>query len=110
MWRSVFARNLRKKFGISVEETAEYLNQRGNVGMLDHHKTSLPLTKYPWVQITTSKCGALLVYEMLSPRYHLEDLWPLVELTNIYDLWKKDDEKLESKRYANLRTIIYHYL
>ena len=33
---------------ISPSETvAEYLNQRGHVGLLDHHKTAIPLSKYP---------------------------------------------------------------
>lgn len=81
---------------ISVsEEVAEYLNQRGRVGLLDHHKTALPLTKYPWVTVNTEKCGALLTYELLSQRYNIHDYYDLVRLTQIYDTWQKDDPEFE---------------
>jgi oligoribonuclease NrnB/cAMP/cGMP phosphodiesterase (DHH superfamily) len=72
-------------------EVVEYLNQRGKVGLLDHHKTAIPLTKYPWARVVQNKCGAMLVYEMLAQRFNINDYYPLVELADTYDRWVQDD-------------------
>lgn len=54
------------------EETAELLNKRGNVKLLDHHPTALGLNKYDWcdVVIEDSKgiktSGTMLFYHWLG--------------------------------------------
>jgi oligoribonuclease NrnB/cAMP/cGMP phosphodiesterase (DHH superfamily) len=87
---------------ISVsEDVAEFLNQRGSVGLLDHHKTALPLTRFPWVKVDMNKSGCLLVYEMLASRFYLTDLWPLVELADTYDRWQQNHPKWEQAKQLN---------
>jgi len=74
-------------------EIAEYLNSRGSVGMLDHHKSALHLIRFPWAKVDVTKSGALMVYEMLSSRFNIDDLYPLVDLANTRDLWIQDNEE-----------------
>jgi oligoribonuclease NrnB/cAMP/cGMP phosphodiesterase (DHH superfamily) len=81
------------------DEIANFLNERGGVGLLDHHKTAIPLLRYPWAKVDTTKSGALMIYEMLSSRFNIDDLYPLVDLANTRDLWIQDDkEKFEHAR------------
>lgn len=73
------------------DAVAEFLNSRGSVGILDHHKSALPLIRFPWAKVDITKSGALMVYEMLASRFHIDDLYPLVDLANTRDLWIQDD-------------------
>lgn len=87
---------------ISVSpELATGLNDRGYVGLLDHHANLDYLQQYSWAQITPKKCGAMLVYEMLSKGFHLEDYYPLVKLTNLWDRWRKNDVEFEKAKILN---------
>jgi oligoribonuclease NrnB/cAMP/cGMP phosphodiesterase (DHH superfamily) len=88
-------------------EVAEYLNHRGRIGLIDHHKTALPLSKYTWANVTTGKSGAMLVYEMLAQRFNIQDYYPLVELTNTYDMWNESDPKFpQAEKLSRLLGLI----
>ena len=83
------------------EETAELLNKRGNVKLLDHHPTALGLNKYDWcdVVIEDSKgiktSGTMLFYHWLSMNGCLSEeldnnkaLERFAELVRDYDTWR----------------------
>lgn len=74
---------------LSVDElTAKRLDQRGKVGLLDHHRTAKWLAdKYEWAQVADDKCGTRLVYEMLGKWFNLEDLARFVDVVEDWDLW-----------------------
>ncbi|WP_047153293.1 DHH family phosphoesterase [Aneurinibacillus tyrosinisolvens] len=69
---------------------AEKLNNRGNVVLLDHHKTSTWLAQYNWARIDITKSASFIFYEFLKsnfPNCSIEKYSSLVERTNDYDLW-----------------------
>ena len=83
------------------EETAELLNKRGNVQLLDHHPTALGLNKYDWcdVVIEDSKgiktSGTMLFYHWLGMNGCLSEelennkaLERFAELVRDYDTWR----------------------
>lgn len=70
---------------------AEIFNQRGKVGLVDHHRTAEWLTeKYEWATVVQGKCGTRLVYELLSPWFNITDLEPFVDVVESWDLWGND--------------------
>jgi len=88
------------------KDIIEELDRRGNVKLIDHHKTSLWLNDYKWATVDTSKCATYLFYKYLIDGYIYKE-YPLnriynkdilsvlgnyldfVELTNDYDLYLK---------------------
>jgi oligoribonuclease NrnB/cAMP/cGMP phosphodiesterase (DHH superfamily) len=71
-------------------ELAAVLDQRGAVALLDHHKTALHLNKYEWAKVNedNSKCGAMMLYEMLQANHYVvEDYKDMVDRVDDYDRW-----------------------
>lgn len=75
---------------ISVESSvAEFLDRRGNVVLLDHHKTAEWLNKHRWAKVQANKSGAALLYEFLCiTNYADVDVYDdLVARADDYDRW-----------------------
>lgn len=83
------------------EETAELLNKRGNVQLLDHHPTALGLNKYLWCDVTIeyedNKLGVIktsgteMFYYWLVDNGYLKStdtLKRFAELVRDYDTWR----------------------
>lgn len=83
------------------EETAELLNKRGNVQLLDHHPTALGLNKYDWCSVTIEyedmelgiikTSGTEMFYYWLIENGYLKDsetLRRFAELVRDYDTWR----------------------
>ena len=83
------------------EETAELLNKRGNVKLLDHHLTALGLNKYDWCDIVIEDSkgiktsGTMLFYHWLGMNGCLSEeldnnkaLERFAELVRDYDTWR----------------------
>ena len=89
------------------EEVAEYLNFRGNVYLLDHHKTALKLSKYNWCTIDekNEKCGSMLLYNFVtrnaSNPFSVVKLKELVTLADDHDRWIKQYPKTEDLKYLH---------
>ncbi|CAM3648194.1 MULTISPECIES: DHH family phosphoesterase [Paenibacillus] len=99
------APDIEKQLNLFVEEG-------GQVQLIDHHKTALHLNDYMWGQVTvTHRDGRLasatsLLYEYLIQHGHLsqsESLDQFVELVRLYDTWEWEEaEKPEAKRLNDL--------
>lgn len=86
---------------ISVNHhVAEYLNGRGGVGLIDNNGDKY-LNKYPWANVDISKSGTLMLYEVLSKNYLLEDYLPMVEAIDAFDLWRKDTQEFSKGSILN---------
>jgi oligoribonuclease NrnB/cAMP/cGMP phosphodiesterase (DHH superfamily) len=81
---------------ISVnKEVAALLDRRGKVGLLDHHHTAKWLMQYSWANVDMTKCGTRMIYEMLSPYFHIGDYEPFVDVVEDWDLtgWQSEEGK-----------------
>jgi oligoribonuclease NrnB/cAMP/cGMP phosphodiesterase (DHH superfamily) len=73
---------------IKTNELADRLQERGNFELVDHHPTAKWLMEgYQWALVNTEKSATMLMYEVMSTRFNIEDLLPLVTLVNNYDTW-----------------------
>jgi uncharacterized protein len=106
---------------LSVDETNEhglnvFVKSGGKVKLIDHHKTSLHLGKYPWGMVQVSyENGKLasatsLFYEyliqngLLKPANALDEF---VELVRQYDTWEWEQHaQLQAKRLNDLFYLI----
>lgn len=106
---------------LSVDETNEkglneFVKSGGKVKLIDHHKTSLHLNKYPWgmVQIAYENgklaSATSLFYEyliqngLLKPMKGLDEF---VELVRQYDTWEwEQNEYIKAKRLNDLFYLI----
>lgn len=69
------------------QEMAKALDKRGKVGLLDHHHTARWLAeKYDWAEVSDKDCGTKMIYEMLSPRFHLGDYEFFANLVQDWDV------------------------
>ncbi len=78
------------------QETAEKLNKRGRVTLLDHHKTAAWLNQYPWAQIDNNRCGTALFYNYLvaqNSQLNLQPYEDFVLLVNDHDMWLHKDPR-----------------
>lgn len=76
------------------QELAERLDRRGNVTLIDHHITSLPLAeKYPWAVVDISRCAALSLWHHLGGEERLPEYEELAVLANDRDLWIRQDPR-----------------
>lgn len=67
---------------------------RGDLYLLDHHKTAIPLSDIPWCTIDkeNSRCGAKMLYDWLldnAPSSHFMECKRFVELIDDHDRWIK---------------------
>ncbi len=69
------------------QEVAEFLDQRGNVELIDHHFTAERLSVYPWCLVDPTICATSLMYNVMSTRFTLTDYKLFVDLVNNYDTW-----------------------
>lgn len=72
---------------VSSETLAEEMDKRGKVELIDHHHTAEWLSKYEWALVNTTKSASMIMYEVMSTRFNIEDLLPLVTLIDNYDTW-----------------------
>lgn len=73
---------------ISVNSnTANILNDRGRVALLDHHATAEWLNQYEWASVVQGKCGTRLIFEVMSAWFNLQDLESTVDMIEDWDLW-----------------------
>ena len=104
------------------EETAELLNKRGNVQLLDHHPTALGLNKYDWcdVVIEDSKgiktSGTMLFYHWLGMNDCLSEelennkaLERFAELVRDYDTWRWSELGEEGVICKQVNDLMYLY-
>lgn len=104
------------------EETAELLNKRGNVQLLDHHPTALGLNKYDWcdVVIEDSKgiktSGTMLFYHYLGMNGCLSEelennkaLERFAELVRDYDTWRWSELGDEGVICKQVNDLLYLY-
>lgn len=104
------------------EETAELLNKRGNVQLLDHHPTALGLNKYDWcdVVIEDSKgiktSGTMLFYHWLGMNGCLSEelennkaLEKFAELVRDYDTWRWSELGDEGVICKQINDLLYLY-
>ncbi len=68
-------------------EIAEYLDQRGNVELIDHHYTAEKLNEYPWCIVDESVCATKLMFNVMSTRFTLGDYKLFVDIVDNYDRW-----------------------
>lgn len=88
------------------EDTAAYLDMRGNVELIDHHGTAKWLQdKYPWALVDTSWCGTKLMYQVMSRTFMIKDYEPFVELVDNYDRWGNGNGPTEQAK--NLSRLVY---
>lgn len=104
------------------EETAELLNKRGNVQLLDHHPTALGLNKYDWcdVVIEDSKgiktSGTMLFYHWLGMNGCLSEelennkaLERFAELVRNYDTWRWSELGADGVICKQVNDLLYLY-
>ena len=104
------------------EETAELLNKRGNVQLLDHHPTALGLNKYDWcdVVIEDSKgiktSGTMLFYHWLGMNGCLSEelennkaLERFAELVRDYDTWRWSELGEDGVICKQVNDLLYLY-
>lgn len=73
---------------LSVNEAvAQFLDERGNVELIDHHFTAERLTVYPWCLVDPTKCATLLMHDVMSTRFTLTDYMLFADLVDDYDRW-----------------------
>src|SRR3990167_8499719 len=50
------------------EDFAEYLNLRGKVTLIDHHKSAVALKKFDWciIDVKNEQCGSKLFYNRIT--------------------------------------------
>jgi oligoribonuclease NrnB/cAMP/cGMP phosphodiesterase (DHH superfamily) len=93
---------------ISVsEETAELLSNRSDVRLFDHHKTAIPLKRFPWctVDAENSRCGAMVFFDhILNNKTDLSYYSWLLELVDDRDRWVNSFS--DSKRLSTLHGAI----
>lgn len=71
----------------------ERLETRGNVVVVDHHKTAMGLVGRSWCTIDSSRCASFLFKRFLEMSYErfaieLEEIGPLVEFVDDHDRWQ----------------------
>ena len=104
------------------EETAELLNKRGNVQLLDHHPTALGLNKYDWCDVTIEyedmKLGTIktsgteMFYYWLIENGYLKDLDTLrrfAELVRDYDTWRWSELGEDGVICKQVNDLLYLY-
>jgi oligoribonuclease NrnB/cAMP/cGMP phosphodiesterase (DHH superfamily) len=69
------------------EEIAQYLEQRGNAELIDHHFTAERLNKYSWAMVEASLCATKLMFNVMEVRFMLSDYKLFSDLVDNYDRW-----------------------
>ena len=73
---------------IKDKKLIKELDERGNFEMVDHHPTAKWIAnKYPWALVDTKKSATMLMYELMSQKFIIKDLLPLVTVIDNYDMW-----------------------
>lgn len=104
------------------EETAELLNTRGNVQLLDHHPTALGLNKYDWCDVVIEDfkgiktSGTMLFYHWLGMNGCLSEelennkaLERFAELVRDYDTWRWSELGDEGVICKQVNDLLYLY-
>ena len=69
--------------------------------LLDHHKSALPLARYPWATVDVERSGTGLLFDYLG---RPEPLREFAELVEDHDLWRHADPR--SSRLAALQALL----
>jgi len=73
---------------LSDDSLCEEVDKRGNFELIDHHATAKWMAeKFEWALVDITKSATQLMFEVMSTRFMIEDLKPLVTLVNNYDTW-----------------------
>lgn len=104
------------------EETAELLNKRGNVQLLDHHPTALGLNKYDWCDVVIEDfkgiktSGTMLFYHWLGMNGCLSEelennkaLKRFAELVRDYDTWRWSELGEDGVICKQVNDLLYLY-
>lgn len=104
------------------EETAELLNKRGNVQLLDHHPTALGLNKYDWCDVVIENSngiktsGTMLFYHWLGMNGSLSEelennkaLERFAELVRDYDTWRWSELGEDGVICKQVNDLLYLY-
>ena len=104
------------------EETAELLNTRGNVQLLDHHPTAFGLNKYDWCDVVIEDfkgiktSGTMLFYHWLGMNGCLSEelennkaLERFAELVRDYDTWRWSELGEEGVICKQVNDLMYLY-
>ena len=79
--------------GVTSPKYADVLEKRGNLVLLDHHKTSLHMLGRPWALIDAedggTRCGSRLLAEYLFPGFIPQRLDWLTTVIDDFDRWKR---------------------
>lgn len=108
---------------ISVnDEVAKALEERGNVLLLDHHSTALPLNSYSWCNVNLTNedgkktSGTEMFYSWLKENGSLgnelekkESLKKFVELVRLFDTWEWNEIGEEGKICKQVNDLLYVY-
>jgi oligoribonuclease NrnB/cAMP/cGMP phosphodiesterase (DHH superfamily) len=94
------------------EEHAKLLDQRGDILILDHHKTALHLSKYPWATISVkpeetsagASCGTLMMWEhFLLQHSEIAEYEGMARMIDDYDRWIHKNPM--SQKFADLHSL-----
>jgi oligoribonuclease NrnB/cAMP/cGMP phosphodiesterase (DHH superfamily) len=88
------------------EDQASFINEKQkeigfDLMLLDHHETGKNNTIYPWYYLDTTKCGTKITYEKFFKEDLDLDLYNIVEIINVYDLWKENSELFQKGKSLN---------
>jgi oligoribonuclease NrnB/cAMP/cGMP phosphodiesterase (DHH superfamily) len=75
---------------ISISEKLASTVTRNDIVLLDHHRTAIPLAKYPWceIEVANNRSGARMLYDRLRSEGYLLYAWKeFVELIDDRDRW-----------------------
>jgi len=94
------------------EEHAKLLDERGDVVLLDHHKTAIHLAQYPWAKISVKKadttagsaCGTLMVWDhYLLQHSEIAEYEGMARMIDDYDRWIHKNPM--SQKFADLHSL-----
>jgi oligoribonuclease NrnB/cAMP/cGMP phosphodiesterase (DHH superfamily) len=63
------------------------INSHHEINFVDHHESSEYLKEYDWAFVDVNHSATALLYQVLSTRFNIQELLPLVEAIDNYDMW-----------------------
>ena len=94
------------------KEHAKLLDERGDVVLLDHHKSAIHLAQYPWAKISANEkdtnagtaCGTLMMWEhYLLQHSEIAEYEGMARMIDDYDRWIHKNPM--SQKFADLHSI-----
>jgi oligoribonuclease NrnB/cAMP/cGMP phosphodiesterase (DHH superfamily) len=94
------------------EEHAKMLDDRGDITLLDHHKTAIHLSKYPWAKISVKQkdttagaaCGTLMMFDhYLLQHNEIAEYEGMARMIDDHDRWIHKNPM--SQKFADLHSL-----